>query len=274
MSLETQDIVPTGPLYKFVSLADNQVPSWQERFKQLLDGKAYLPSPSQFNDPFDCLPTVALPTSMEAFNAKRHLLVPRFVASMPGITAEEVERALEDAFAGATIEHLSAITSSSFKRSAENTGVFCLAACVNSVLMWSHYASLHTGIALRFDWRKQLHGGIMPLFKVRYAKERHRILGFFEEPEVDDALVDGLRTKAEFWEYEQEWRFIEANAAGTTVNFLPEMIDQVILGANCRSKDAEWIYDIAEARGIEVLKAIPSETNFDIGFARVSRKSA
>lgn len=124
--IDGSDIFPTVPLWKFLSLADNQSPKWHERLDQLLDGRAYLPSPNQFNDPFDCAPTIGLPHSIEEFHEKLPRLVARFKKSMPNIDERVIADTLRQAVQLNGLDALRALTQESFNDSGAKIGVFCL----------------------------------------------------------------------------------------------------------------------------------------------------
>lgn len=264
------EIVPTGPLFKFLSLSlsDGQAPTWQVRLDQLLAGQAYHPSPSQFNDPFDCLPSITMPLSIEQLRDKQHFLIPRFATAMPQFTEAYIADVLDQAFKSATIEQITHLITTTFRGTRSGMGVFSLAANIKNVLMWSHYASNHTGVAVRFDWRRQMQGGLMPLFKVRYEERRSTILGYLDDefPGPESDVADAMRTKAEFWEYEQEWRSLVPGAAGTIVDFDPSVVDGVVLGANCSETDEAWIRDRIAGRDLKVFRVRPDPVTFDLHF--------
>lgn len=269
MSMNLNDIVPSGPLFKFLSLAENQEPTWRQRLCQLLAGEAYFPSPSQFNDPFDCLPKVIVPTTIEELRAKKHLLVAKFLEHAPNHDEKSIDATFDKLLEIADISEIVALFQKSVHRTSHTMGVFSLAENINHVLMWSHYASNHTGIAVKFDWRRQQHGGLMPLFKVRYEVRRPSILNFLDDRFIEyaDDIADALCTKAEFWSYEQEWRSIAPGMARQVVNFDPAVIDGIVLGANCSEENEEWIR--AKMRGLRlpIMRAFPDSSTYDMHFA-------
>lgn len=266
MPSSPDEIVPSGPLFKFLSLADGQTVPWQDRLDQLLAGKAYHPSPSQFNDPFDCLPSIKVPKSIDELRQKQHLMVPRFAAAMPHLSEAFIADSLDQAFKHATIDQITDVIAQTLQNTSHQMGVFSLAANIKNVLMWSHYASNHTGIAVRFDWRKQLRGGLMPLLKVRYEERRSTILGYFDDGFPDEGVAHAMRTKAEFWRYEQEWRSLVPGGARTIVDFDPTVVDGVVLGANCTVEHEAWIRDRVQDRDLPIYRARPDPDTFDLHF--------
>lgn len=147
-------------------------------------------------------------------------------------------------------------------------GVFSLAENVQGVLMWSHYASNHTGIAIRFRFDKMIRCGLTPLFKVIYSQSRPCIPHLFDQLIESDSqiLLDAMRTKAKFWEYEREWRSIQPAMARRFVAFESELIDGIVLGANCTKQSEREIRQIVRDRPIEFVRAYPDKGSFELRF--------
>lgn len=219
--LGQEDLLPSGPLFKFLSTAPGQSPDWKVRVTQLLAGEAYLPSPSQFNDPFDCLPTMGLPPTPEEFAAGRAQFVSRFVRAMPDMPREAIEAAVDAMVAEGKLSEMAEIARRAFNKGGETMGVFCLCECAENVLMWSHYAHNHQGLALRFRFNRHEDNGLLPLWKVKYQEARPVVMKFFQGEDEQFAFMEALCTKADFWRYEQEWRFLEPGGARTVQRFDP-----------------------------------------------------
>ncbi|MCR8559233.1 DUF2971 domain-containing protein [Mucilaginibacter sp. BJC16-A38] len=73
----------------------------------------------------------------------------------------------------------------------------------SSLLLWSHYASEHKGIAVEYDFidTDQLRTFMQPVI---YRDKVHKV-GIFEEYTVMQMIASSL-IKSKDWEYEQEWR--------------------------------------------------------------------
>lgn len=248
-------------LYKFLGVGPMS-PPWKDRVEQLLTGHCYHPSASAFNDPFDCWPFAELPATKAEFEQHQD----RLIASM----AEAIRRDLPAAFvrdrirenlAGKSIEDLDAGFQKGLRMNADATGVFCLAACIESMLMWSHYASSHAGVALRFDFRRQRRGGLGPLWKVRYQEDRPTLAGMMER-HPGEAVPRALATKSSAWAYEEEWRSLQPDQAGQVLRFNPEVITGVVLGANCRTEDEAWIRYRIRPLGLPVERMRPDRSSF------------
>lgn len=102
-------------------------------------------------------------------------------------------------------------------------GIASLTTRFNDALMWSHYASSHSGICIEYDFTDyidQLETSKMLLFPVNYCDKRITIdqtildridLQNIEEKGKKDLLklfFDGLYTKNNVWKYEDEIRSI------------------------------------------------------------------
>lgn len=102
-------------------------------------------------------------------------------------------------------------------------GISSLTTRFNDALMWSHYASSHSGICIEYDFTDyidQLETSKMLLFPVNYSDKRITIdqtvldridLQNIEEKGKKDLLklfFDGLYTKNDIWKYEDEIRSI------------------------------------------------------------------
>ncbi|MDP9053691.1 MAG: DUF2971 domain-containing protein [Acidobacteriota bacterium] len=160
-------------------------------------------------------------------------------------------------------------------------GVLSLAQENNSIPMWTHYASTHSGFAIGFDAESGWLGQAIrqqKLDRVRYIRERicsTRLSPDHPELKLDDIFM----TKSAEWEYEQEWRWIERGNPGDYANvvsglagellflrsFPPESVREIILG--CRSSSAliESVQTIAltpDFTHVRLLKVVLDESKY------------
>jgi hypothetical protein len=98
-------------------------------------------------------------------------------------------------------------------------GIFSLTEDPVHILMWSHYASQHSGIAVEFDelhpWFDQklaLNDEFRHLVQVAYVKNpsSHKLSAL--------SGAEVLYTKADEWAYEREWRIVLPLKNGTEVS--------------------------------------------------------
>jgi hypothetical protein len=137
----------------------------------------------------------------------------------------------------------------------EETAIYSLASRGDEILMWSHYSGSHSGVCLRFRPRPLLRA-FQVAFPVHYAPERPRIVVGVEDHL--EQLQKMLLTKADFWSYEREWRFVGWREGPGMRQFPAEALDGIILGAKITDTDARrvlsWVQQRAEGP-IEVLRA-------------------
>jgi hypothetical protein len=255
--------IPDRPLYKFLGVDKNLTPSWQDRLSALLSGQCYLSSAADFNDPFDCYPYLAAPSSPQERAEWVERMVPLIVDSVrqeiPADFAHPWARDVIDRLSDA--ELIAGLQKTSVDMAAA-MGVFCLAECLESILMWSHYASNHQGIALRFEFDPDPEK--VPIFwKVTYQDDRP-ILRHTDFNVQSYAIAEALATKAEFWRYEQEWRIMLTDHARTTLTFDPTTITGIILGAKCSGEVLDHARVMASSRGLEVMRMVPDQRTFEL----------
>jgi hypothetical protein len=125
----------------------------------------------------------------------------------------------------------------------EQAHVYCLSETCEDILMWSHYASSHTGICIEFETNTQ-----DTLFQ---ACKSVNYLPYYNNFTVDD-IVDvsfsdiverACLFKAEQWAYEKEWRLIVRSSRILDFDFSPECLTGVILGCRISEDDERWVKD-------------------------------
>ncbi len=82
--------------------------------------------------------------------------------------------------------------------------IYCLSEKSDMPLMWSHYASAHTGICLEFDTRRT------PFSR---ATTKVTYLSGYPGYDIVDGAYNSLFTKSADWSYEAEWRLIAEERA-------------------------------------------------------------
>ena len=249
-------------LYRFGALSERLL-------CYLRDRQLYFQSPALFNDPYDCDldalylgPAEELSLRYEKFLAavRQEVDAARFRARgiqdryLEGEGPEErghahLERAATGygLFAAKAQALQNALTGSPAGPGGQDTntveegwsrlkshilgafGVVCFSASPANMLLWSHYAAGHRGIAIEYDagerpiegWK---HYHYLP---VRYM--RRRCIDVLSEG-YPEAFINLLTTKSPDWEYEREYRLITLRGPG----FQPTRaasITGVILGA-------------------------------------------
>jgi hypothetical protein len=208
--------------------------------------EVYVPSPLEFNDPFDCRIPVIANGREEDFRTLLHDHLKWKIPNLPKWRLEQIvhEKLRDDTHRNPDLmkkELDYAITDRLSK-----TGVYCLSAVNDDILMWSHYADGHKGFCLEHE------GGDEKTFLKRARKVRYQlklpIVNYFDAILRDRTLLDTiLLTKSEKWSYENEWRIIQVDGPG--IYGIPEgILSGVIFGCQMSQEHKERIISWSKKR--------------------------
>lgn len=151
------------------------------------------------------------------------------------------------------------------------------------ILMWSHYAAKHAGVRIKFSLDDSIK---YPYFlkKVLYKKERAGIdlTETAETEKVKDALVKAIRTKAEGWSYEREYRMFslpslcldETGTDGVVRSFMsfnPNVVLQIDFGIDCPKPEIDRISSFArtEYPHAELRRATYHKSEYAIAYTKI-----
>lgn len=220
-------------LYKYRSFDDRGL------IRIFTHQEIYFASPTQLNDPFDCIPILEASESKEDRIAfLNQVLGTRF----PNISPEKHKELVLEGLNNGDVfkrENLEKVYFSILK----DYGIYCLSEINNDILMWSHYANSHTGICIEFDASIE-ETLFWYAFKIRY-KENIPIVDpmIFDE---DDIFLKSLAIKSNHWQYEQERRVIKMKDDGGfgIYYFKPSLLKAIILGARVSRENEELIRNL------------------------------
>ena len=198
---ELSEEKPSRPshLYKYQSFSTRTLRNLQRR-------QIWFSKPEQFNDPFDCTPTLA------RFQFTRHQIQQLYTELRNNDQNPQLFDQHYSNDIGRLEKHIRNGLETALKEhwvSRKDRGIACLSETFDNLLMWSHYCSGHTGFCLEFDTRFKPFDKVSP---VVYQKDM---------PVLDtaDVLFGGqshdpiqalFLTKFESWSYEKEWRILHA----------------------------------------------------------------
>jgi len=245
-------LIPPRTLYKYLPL---------ERLSVLLNGLIRYTQLGALNDPFDGRPNfTALSTDEdlkervakflpEEIRRNYDLLSPEKKAQITYETFYEVAMRFAQQNSPSVFENRGAMTLQAqnwlHKRLDMHVGVLSLSELADSVLMWSHYSSAHTGFVLGFDAGH-------PYFNARLSEvDEFRHLRGVEyrndrpsAPFSELTSVEMFLVKSTDWAYEKEWRIMRPLIDSETVivnesqalpvhlfRYPSEALQEVIIGA-------------------------------------------
>lgn len=210
---------------------------WTKRI--LTDSVLHFSKPRSFNDPFDCKVHFRSVLSKSELRRKYGDLARRYMPQL-----NRAQRRTKVASGLKTLvpnEFISKITSG-LQNAVDELGVLSLSATDRNVLLWSHYAKGHTGLCLKFVATDDT-----PFFglaqPVSYSPTYPEIdlLRNSAEEHIEALLL----TKAEAWDYEEEWRIIDHDGGAGDRVFPEELLVGVTFGAQMEAEDkeavAKWI---------------------------------
>jgi hypothetical protein len=201
---------PTTSLYKYVDVAG---------LRRILQGCIRFTQPSAFNDPFELLPEIVMPSDEPerrisvSFNirAKRRHPPVGDVQELPenwvgsDATSRDIVQQLNDLI-----------------------GIFCLSKRNDSLLMWAHYADNYAGAVVEFDGS---HGIFTDQIDVEYKPLRPKKHISAYAAANEPIPVSELCVKSDQWEYEQEVRVVrclsECEKLGQDKRRFPVYVQQI-----------------------------------------------
>lgn len=235
-SLKTPELCRVRKLYRYRSMKNRELEGIFTRREILL------PRPIDFNDPFECRPRLSVYNS----GLKRNLFIKERVRKIIASDNRKERRELLKEY-DRRLRSNPDIIENAYEEFLKTTGIYCLSERNDDILMWSHYSYGHRGLCIEFDaildtkiMETMLVGQAL---KVNYGEERPtvNVMEFGQPKTYQKALL----TKANHWEYEQEWRVIKTELEGGPGlrYFRPEVLTGVIFGALIYPEDKHKIMD-------------------------------
>lgn len=220
--------------------------------ESLIQSVIYFPRREQLNDPFDC--------NVDIARALDHAI------SSGSCDAPETLRRFRDN--EAEIER--------FRKNVAELGVGSFSLTNNEALLWSHYASDHKGVVLRYD------------FPEEYLNDGDNILGVsavsYKPNAISDWLIQNahlydsdkdefiirflkimLMSKAPAWSYEQEARIVRPVSG---VFEIPRAtLTHVLFGLQTSQQDEQLVRNVIQKyyEGVKFGRAVRLSDDFGIG---------
>lgn len=204
--------------------------SKESAFRLLEDNTLWLSSRRFFNDPFDCYPSFEEPTSGDLFEFAKTVVLDYVPAHLPPQSqmtrqqieaqkkplGEKIDHQLRELKKGNAFE----VIREGIVETIDSYGICSFTANLHSILMWSHYAENHKGVAFGFSL-KTLNGSGRKVRKVEYPEKRGNIKISLNSKEIQnekfEIVNNAFLKKSPDWKYEEEYRLIEKDAANTAI---------------------------------------------------------
>ncbi|MCS0436333.1 DUF2971 domain-containing protein [Vibrio diabolicus] len=230
-----------------------------DQLKMILDNFSFwFASPDTFNDPFDC--SLSEVESYDLEDAQSHF-------RLLGITESNIEQAL--VMFQSHPEKLNALVAKAKNEAITQKGVLALSSTNDDILLWSHYADYHKGVAVGLELRKDLDFFLMPI-KINY-EESYEPLNYLKNPQ--QAIIDTLKIKSAQWEYEKEVRVYKS--ASGLYQISPDAIKEIRFGIKTSEQDIQDIKKLCLQKGLTEIafyKAKKECSKFAINFDKLPNK--
>jgi hypothetical protein len=211
-------------------------------FDVVKNKRLYFSLPSEFNDPYDCLPKFSLLSCKnDGVEAWIEFLKDLELYENPGIGKEELEQKVSNTLNGLNHPSISWLKGYEQERKLmlktflNRIRICCFAKSPRNQMLWAHYAKNHAGLVFQFRKKFMADGvtGESKEFPVSYYKKpitlkqyNHIFRAGIKNP-LEYARFQYC-SKSQEWAGEDEIRFFSHNVY---VPFKEEMLSGVIFGA-------------------------------------------
>ena len=237
--------------------------------RTICHNEIYFAAPETFNDPFDCHPDFSHEgTAEELMDYYIYLAKKRGTPMSEAELQQDARLMLADPMRNPQYGISSDAIQDEYARHLRSEyGVLCVSAVCDDILMWSHYADFHRGVCLEFDGEAKF---MQRAFPVSYSKERPTIHMRRDSNEV--ALEKSLRTKSDHWKYEREWRLLKYTVGPGVVQFRPENLTGIVIGAEATSVTVDLVRRWVSQRAapISVYQATKNRHTFALDIVEIT----
>jgi len=190
-------------------------------FKSLSVKGLWCHYPNKMNDPFECLAEMKNDLSQEQIQLLKDYVISRKGHPLKDIIYQTDSMINEFFF--------------SARKDLIQKNAFCaLSERYDDILMWSHYASSHTGFVVGFEF-PELHSNYH-FQKVRYINRLEdidviKIAKFIDGTDLDMSyMLSDISVKSPHWQKEEEWRIWRKESCYYI--YEPEQVKELYIGIN------------------------------------------
>ncbi|SNZ01674.1 DUF2971 domain-containing protein [Flagellimonas pacifica] len=253
-NLDPQDVVSLLPkrIFKYFSINDNTL-------DVIRHGRLWYSSPKAFNDPFDCKVRIDFGTNKSEILKNLNDFLPDDLGHL--WSGEEMIGIFDDPKKANTL--LNQIFSTGFN---DHLGVCCFSEIPNIPLMWSHYASSHSGICLEFGMETPnfIRENLIP---VNYYSEYPEFVLSENSGDLYMFLMQLIASKSHDWDYEFEWRSITEEGGNRLYGFDKASLKGIIFGVNTSEEHMDGIKELISKSGyrdVQFKKAVLDDKRFGL----------
>jgi hypothetical protein len=185
--------------------------------EDLCDNMPFVADPYDFNDPFECKPSIENDIEFDALQKlcwemhKKNEDEVKATQRLQEIDYFSTNPDIEDAIGYKMSEYTYDI-SNLLKNVMMRYGVLSLSESCDNILMWSHYANNHKGMCIGYNVNSDCAEHIQPVEYGKYCKIKTSLVyNYIFDSKTNyekDIINKYFFTKAKDWEYEKEWRML------------------------------------------------------------------
>lgn len=231
----------------------------------LINNEFHLSFPEEFNDPFDSCVSWDFQATAKKYIEFIHasILIPQ------EIKENTIRAILNNNF------DFSFFNKYGLEKEKKNKEflIFSGSKINNNILLWSHYANCHKGIAFGFnseikddlnclefdevvDFKDSLNGNFAAIHEVTYKNIETKFRFFYDN---DEQHANILGNKSPDWKYEEELRimflsksFLQDGFIKQKIKFTKKILNKVIFGLKTSEEDKSTIRTIIKDKGYDV----------------------
>lgn len=160
-------------------------------------------------------------------------------------------------------------------------GICAMSAVRDDILMWSHYASNHSGFCVGLNKSKlyeiarnraRYQRDVLDLYQVEYNKNIPQI-NFYESmlSNRPDIAIPFIKTKSKHWSYEKEYRLVLWGKTSTPYPIGIEAVDEIILGCKILPKNKSRVISIVKGKShpIRLIQAEKHPERFELSLKEI-----
>lgn len=207
----------------------------------------FFSSAANFNDPFDCALDEVVQYTQSDFSA--------WLSGMPSSVSKAEKQIFIELYKNSGQEFNEQIKKLK-NQNINSKGVLALSKTNENILLWSHYAENHTGVAIKLNITKDLNFFTTPI-NIEYT-DKYTPLNFLTEPLK--SIEQTLSKKSIDWEYEKEFRIYKNTIGLQKIN--PEAITDVFFGIKTSKDDIQKIKSICNNKELSHVNFYKAEKTY------------
>jgi len=219
------------------------------------DSKFWFAQAKSFNDPFDSDLSEAMPK-----DAKDYEVYLKSLNMKSSEIIKQVDAANKDLSALQKLAH------EKRREIVNGQGVLSLSKVHDNILMWSHYASNHTGIVIAIDMLNDPDFFESP-FHIDYC-DSYEELNLFSN--LKTTVEKNITIKSSLWKYEEEIRIIKNRYGGHSIK--QDAIKGIYFGCKTPQNEINRITALCEISGFKHIKYYQGEIvhgKFELVFVQI-----